>query len=74
MKVSAVSFTSAMGSGHSKKVVQPCVQPCVNSYNKASDMLPVSVGLGAGLMFAYALKTGKLDVAAKKIKKLVGIA
>ena len=74
MKVSAVSFTSVAGSTTSKKSTQPSIQPCVNSYNKASDILPVTVGLGAGLMLAYALKSGKLESAGKKIKNFISIA
>ena len=74
MKVSAVSFTSGTNSKGSKKVVQPCTQPCTCNYNRVSDILPVTVGLGAGLMFAYALKTGKVEAAGKKVKSFVGLA
>lgn len=74
MKVSAVSFTSGAVPKCSQKVVQSDTQTCVNSYNRASDIMPVAVGLGAGLMLAYVLKSGKLEGADKKIKNFIGIA
>ena len=73
MKVSAVSSTSLANYGSSKKVnVKPVSQPC-NPY-RISDILPVTVGLGAGLMVAYAVKSGKLDPAVEKLKTFVKIA
>lgn len=74
MKVSAVSFTSSTVPNGSKNIVQTSAQPCVRSYNKASDLLPVTVGLGAGLMVAYVLKTGKLDPVTKKLKDFMKLA
>lgn len=70
MKVSAVSFTSAKAVRSSEKCVN---KPCSNPY-KISDILPVTVGLSAGLMVAYILKTGKLDAAGKSLKKFMKIA
>lgn len=71
MKVSAVSFTSGTAVKSSAKVN---AKPCAAGYNKASDILPVTAGLGAGLMAAYILKTGKLGSAGKKLKNLFKIA
>lgn len=74
MKVSAVSFTSGAAPKCSKNVAKTNAQPCASSYNRVSDILPLTVGLGAGLMVAYALKTGKLDPVAQKIKGFMKIA
>ncbi len=68
MKVSAVSFTSAAGSGVSAKCKsKKSAQVCNNPYRLA-DIMPITVGLGAGLMLAYTLKTGKLDPVVRKFK------
>jgi len=84
MKVSAVSFasakvyTSAVNSlneslnANSTMVSKPKRNPV--KFNKVSDILPVTVGLGTGLMVAYGIKTGKLKEAKNLVKNFMRIA
>ena len=84
MKISAVSFTSAkvptsaVNSLNEGLGVNPALvtKPKRNpvKFNKVSDILPVTVGLGAGLMIAYGIKTGKLNEAKNLVKNFMRIA
>lgn len=84
MKVSAVSFasakvsTSAVNSLNEGLGVNPLkvTKPKRNhvKFNKVSDILPVTVGLGAGLMVAYGIKSGKLKEAKNLVKNFMRIA
>lgn len=67
MKVTAVNFTSA-------RVRSTCIKPSETNTNKkinpyrVSDILPMSIGFGAGLSLAYLFLIGKPDGVKKFLK------
>ena len=74
MNVSAVNFTSGKVVGAQLKVPNPKGVVKIENPYKISDILPLSVGLGVGLTFAYFLKTGKLFPKSQNLKNFIAIA
>lgn len=78
MYISAVSFTSGRVPNSvintANEEVSSVAKRKSVKFNRVSDILPVTVGLGVGLMVAYGLKTGKLDGVKNSVKNFMRIA
>ena len=78
MYISAVSFTSGRVPNSVSNTVNEEFSSVAKrksvKFNKVSDILPVTVGLGAGLMVAYGIKSGKLKEAKNLVKNFMRIA